>query len=702
MSRHHPLSRYRNIGIAAHIDAGKTTTTERILFYTGKSRYMGEVDHGTAAMDWMEQEQERGITITSAATTCFWRDHRINIIDTPGHVDFTIEVERCLRVLDGAVVIVDSIAGVEAQTEAIWRQAERYRVPRVCFINKMDRVGANIPAVMEMLRERLGANPVLLQIPVGEGPSFQGVIDLVEMRAILWRDDRLGALYRVEAIAPEMLGAAQQARDQLLERLADVDPWIADAYLEGKELSASALRAAIRRQAIRMRLLPVTCGAAFKNKGVQPLLDAVVDYLPSPEDAGALMGERPAALDGAAGAQGEVEAIARRPADDEAVAALIFKVMVDPLVGPLCFARIYAGCIEKGDHLLNAGRGHEEMIGDMMLMHANSREDVAIAYAGDIVAFAALRATATGDTLCDPAAPILLERMAIPEPVMEVALEPRAAEEEGRLREALLRLAAEDPSLRLGREAETGRMTLCGMGELHLEIVTERLRREFKIDVTIGRPCVAMRESVLASAQADGRVRLAGGEALSFAWVTLRIQPGVLGSGFKTMNDLPAGDAMATHAAAIARGIAAGQSSGVLGHVITDMTATIMAAGHDGPGEVDLAAAFEAAGRMALREAQAKASPIPLEPVMSIEVTVPDHCVGDVIADLQRRRGQIQGIARRGALQAIEAMVPMACMFGYVNVLRSLSQGRGEYSMKFHHYQQAPQTMAASVRAKVA
>lgn len=691
MPRSHPLERYRNIGIMAHIDAGKTTTTERILYYTGKSYRMGEVHEGTTVMDWMEQEQERGITITSAATTCFWRDHRINIIDTPGHVDFTIEVERSLRVLDGAVAVFDSVAGVEPQTETVWRQADKYRVPRMCFVNKMDRVGADFFRTVDMIRDRLGIAPLVLQLPIGSEQNFAGVVDLVENRATIWKDETLGAEFVHTDIPDSMKEAAAHWRGKLIEAAVEMDEAATDAFLEnGASPDAEALKALVRKGTIDFRFVPVLCGAAFRNKGVQPMLDAVVDYLPSPLDIGPVPGH----ADG-----GEA---AERFADDAApFAGLAFKVMNDPLAGSLTFVRVYSGHVTAGDHVLNAGKGQGERLGRMLLMHANTREEIREAFAGDIVAFASLQNTVTGDTLCAPESPIVLERMEFPEPVIEIAVEPRTQADHDRMAQALQKLAQEDPSFRVAVNPENGQTVIKGMGELHLEVIVDRMKREFKVEADVGAPQVAYRETITGRAEIDYTHRKQTGGVGQFARIVLAFKPLAPGEGFRFVNRL-AGDAQVPKefVTGVRAGLEAAVNGGVVaGFPVIDMQIDLTdAETHD----VDSSAlAFDLAARAAFREGMVKAGPALLEPIMRVEVLTPEEYLGDLIGDLNSRRGQINGMDARGNAQVITAAVPLAAMFGYVNSLRSMSQGRAQYSMQFDHYEPVPQAIADAIRAKM-
>jgi len=691
MPRTTPLERYRNIGIMAHIDAGKTTTTERVLYYTGRSYKLGEVHDGTATMDWMEQEQERGITITSAATTCFWRDHRVNIIDTPGHVDFTIEVERSLRVLDGAVAVFDSVGGVEPQSETVWRQADKYGVPRICFVNKMDRVGADYYRCIEMMKERLGAKPVVMQLPVGEESNFVGVVDLLRMRAVIWKDETLGAEFEFGEIPHELKDKARQYHEQLVELAVEHDDTAMEAYLEGKAPDVETLLRCVRKGTVSGAIVPVLCGSAFKNKGVQPLLDAVVDFLPSPMDIPPVKGE-------------DVKshaALTRRAADDEPFSALAFKIMTDPFVGSLTFARIYSGKLQSGTAVLNSTKDNRERIGRMLQMHANHREDIKEAYAGDIVALAGLKATTTGDTLCDMAKPIVLERMEFPEPVIEVAVEPKSKGDQEKMGVALARLADEDPSFRVTTDQESGQTVIKGMGELHLEIIVDRMRREFKVEANVGAPQVAYRETITKTIEHDYTHKKQTGGSGQFARVKIRFEPLPPGSGFQFENDVVGGAVPREYVPGVEKGLKAARESGVLaGFPMIDFKATLIdGAYHD----VDSSAlAFEIAARACYREGIERARPVLLEPIMRVEVVTPEDYMGDVIGDLNSRRGHIQGMDARGNAHVINAMVPLANMFGYVNNLRSMSQGRATYTMHFDHYAQVPQAVADEVRAKMA
>ena len=691
MARTTPLDRYRNIGIMAHIDAGKTTTTERVLYYTGRSYKLGEVHEGTATMDWMEQEQERGITITSAATTCFWRDHRINIIDTPGHVDFTIEVERSLRVLDGAVAVFDSVAGVEPQSEAVWRQADRYGVPRICFINKMDRVGADFFRCVDMIADRLGAVPLVLQLPVGVESGFAGIVDLVTMRAVIWAEEALGAEFVETDIPPELADQAAEYHAKLVEAAVEVDDDALEAYLGGEEPDAATIRRCVRKGTIDGVFVPILNGAAFKNKGVQTLLDAVVEYLPSPADVRAIRGVK----------AGTDQEVTRRARDDEPFAALAFKVMTDPYVGSLTFVRVYSGVLESGDQIMNSARDRRERVGRMLLMHANSREDIREARAGDIVALAGLKSTSTGDTLCDPAHPVVLERMRFPDPVIEVAVEPKTKGDQDKMATALSRLADEDPSFRVSVDKESGQTIIKGMGELHLEIIVDRMRREFKVDANVGAPQVAYRETISHAANADYIHKKQTGGAGQFARVKLTLEPLAPGSGVEFESKVVGGSVPREFIPAVKKGVVGAATGGVVaGFPMIDFLARLT----DGDShEVDSSAlAFEIAARAAFREAAMRAGAKLLEPMMRVEVVTPEDYMGDVMGDLSARRGHITGMEQRGNAQVVNAMVPLATMFGYVNNLRSMTQGRATYSMHFDHYEPVPQMVSEEVQAKLA
>ena len=691
MTRTTPLGNYRNIGIMAHIDAGKTTTTERILYYTGRSYKLGEVHEGTAVMDWMEQEQERGITITSAATTCFWRDHRINIIDTPGHVDFTIEVERSLRVLDGAVTVFDAVAGVEPQSETVWRQADKYGVPRFCFVNKMDRVGADFFRCVEMIKDRLGAKPLVLQLPVGVEANFVGVVDLVKNKAIIWKDETLGAEFIEQDIPEDMREQAAEYRRQLIETAVEQDDAAMEAYLEGTEPGEATLEACIRKATCQGVAVPVICGSAFKNKGVQLLLDAVLAYLPSPEDIPAVKGTK----------RGSDEPLVRRASDDEPFAGLAFKIMTDPFVGSLTFLRVYSGVLASGTGVLNTVKDTKERVGRMLLMHANSREDVKEARAGDIVALAGLKGTTTGDTLCDPASPVILEKMDFPDPVIEVAVEPKTKADQEKMGVALNRLAQEDPSFRVTSDSESGQTIIKGMGELHLEIIVERMRREFKVEANVGAPQVAYRETIRRRVEHDYTHKKQSGGSGQYARIKVVFEPQPPGSGNLFENDVVGGSVPREYVPGVQKGIVGALETGVLaGFPVVDVKATLIdGAYHDVDSSV---LAFEIAARACVREALERASPVLLEPIMRVEVVTPEDYTGDVIGDLNSRRGHITGMDSRGNARVVGAMVPLANMFGYVNTLRSMSQGRAQYTMHFDHYEQVPQSVADEVRAKMA
>jgi len=679
MPRTVPLERTRNIGIMAHIDAGKTTTTERILFYTGISYKIGEVHEGTAVMDWMVQEQERGITITSAATTCFWRDNRINIIDTPGHVDFTIEVERSLRVLDGAVAVFCGVGGVEPQSETVWRQADRYRVPRLAFVNKMDRVGADFPRVVGQMRERLAANPVVLQIPLGAEEDFRGVVDIIKMKAVVWAEESLGSEYREEDIPANLAAAAAEARERLMEAVSDVDESLMEKYLNGETLTEAEIRTAIRKATVAMQVVPVLCGSAFKNKGVQSLLDAVVDFLPSPIDIPPVKGSDPNKGD-------EIE---RKPSDDEPFTALAFKIMTDPYVGALTFLRVYSGVMNAGSYVYNSVKGKKERVGRLLKMHANKREEIKEVYAGDICAAVGLRDTTTGDTLCDENKPIVLERMEFPEPVISIAIEPKTKADQERLGGSLARLAAEDPSFRVSTNPETNQTIISGMGELHLEIIVDRLLREFKVDANVGKPQVAYKETIRKIQEHETKfVRQTGGRG-QYGHVVLRVEPMEPGKGFEFVDGTKGGVIPREYMPAIEKGIKEAMESGILaGYPVVDVRAVVTYGSYH---EVDSSEmAFKIAGSMAFKEAMAKASPIILEPIMSLETVTPEEFMGDVISDINRRRGRINGQEPRGNTQVISAVAPLAEMFGYATDLRSRSQGRATFTMQFLHYEPVP------------
>jgi elongation factor G len=683
------LQDIRNIGICAHIDAGKTTTTERILYYTGKSHKIGEVHEGGATMDWMEQEQERGITITSAATTCFWNEKQINIIDTPGHVDFTIEVERSLRVLDGAVAVFDGVAGVEPQSETVWRQADKYNVPRMCFVNKMDRMGANFYRCVEMIVDRLGANPIVMQLPVGSEDLFKGVIDLLKMKAIIWKNENLGAEFSEEEIPDDLKGKAEEYRARLVETAVEVDDEMMEKYLSGAEVTEDDIKKCIRKGTIASKFVPVFCGSAFKNKGVQPLLDGVIDYLPSPVDVPATSGINPKTD----------EEETRENSEKAPFGALAFKVMNDPFVGSLTFVRVYSGKVKAGETLLNTVKDQRERVGRMLLMHANNREDVKEARAGDIVAFAGFKNTTTGDTLSDMEKPIILERMEFPDPVIELAVEPKSTADQEKMGVALSRLAAEDPSFRVSTDHETGQTVIKGMGELHLEILVDRMRREFKVEANVGAPQVAYRETITQKANVDYTHKKQSGGAGQFARVKITFEPLEPGEGFQFESKIVGGNVPREFIPGVEKGLKQINDTGaVAGYPMIDYKATLTdGAYHDVDSSV---LAFEIAAKAAFREGMPKASACLLEPIMKVEVVTPEEYMGDIIGDLNSRRGQMQSMEPRGNAQVINANVPLADMFGYVNNLRSLSQGRAQYTMIFSHYEQVPQHIAEEIKEK--
>jgi len=691
MSRSVPIERMRNIGIMAHIDAGKTTTTERILYYTGRTYKLGEVDDGTAVMDWMEQEQERGITITSAATTCDWRDCQINIIDTPGHVDFTAEVERSLRVLDGAVAIFDAVAGVQPQTETVWRQADKYRVPRICFINKMDRVGADFYRAVESIVKRLKCRPVPVQIPVGAEDGFRGVIDLVTMTARLWREETLGAQHDDLEIPAELAAQARQYRDQLVEAAAEADDALFEKYVHAEPITQQDLKDGLRRATLAQKIFPVLCGAAFKNKGVQNLLDAVVDYLPAPVEVPPVEG---------ASLEDPSKVLIRRASEEEPFAALIFKIMTDPYVGQLAFLRVYSGVLASGDTVYNVAKGRAERIGRLVRMHANKREEMQEIYAGDIAAAVGLRTVSTGDTICDQLDPIILESIEFPTPVIQVAIEPKTKADQDKLGMAIGKLIQEDPTLKIATDSETGQTILSGMGELHLEIVIDRMQRDFGVAASVGKPQVAYRETIRAAAEAEGRfVRQTGGHG-QYGEVFLRLEPLPAGGGFQFENAVRGGAVPREYVPAIERGVTEALEGGVLaGYAMSDLKVTLL----DGSfHEVDSSElAFKIAGSMALRAAAERAQPVLLEPIMSLEVVVPEEYMGDVIGDLNGRRGRIAGFQLRGTSQIIKAMVPLRGMFGYATDLRSRTQGRGSFTMHFGRYEEVPAPIAEEIINRV-
>jgi elongation factor G len=690
MARPHPIHRYRNIGIVAHIDAGKTTTTERVLYYTGKIYKLGEVHDGTATMDWMVQEQERGITITSAATTCFWRDHRINIIDTPGHVDFTAEVERSLRVLDGAVGVFCSVGGVEPQSETVWRQADKYRVPRIAFVNKMDRQGADFDRAVRMMKTRLNARPVPIQLPWGREEEFLGMIDLVGLKAIRFKEDTLGADFEVRPIPDEMKEEVQHARERVVEAACECSDDLLHRYLEGKELEAEELQQALRKGTISLHFTPVVCGAAFKNKGVQQLLDAIVDYLPSPRDVPPVDGTLP---------DGKTEVV-RRTSDDGPFAALVFKIMTDPFVGQLAFIRAYSGRMTTGQHVLNTSKGNRERIGRMVQMHANKREEIKEIWAGDIAAAVGLRSVHTGDTVCDEKAPIVLEPMEFPVPVIKLAIEPKTKMDQEKLGTSLAKLAQEDPTFKIHTDTETAQTIISGMGELHLEVLTDRLVREFGVGVNVGKPQVAYKETIRDSAKAEGRyIKQTGGRG-QYGHVKIEVSPLPPGSGFEFMNEIVGGAIPKEYVKPAREGIEEALQSGPLaGYEVRDLRVVLSDGSYH---EVDSSEmAFKIAGSMAIKQAVSKARPVILEPIMSVEVVVPEQYMGDVIGNLNSKRGKVERMEPRAGTQVITGKVPLAEMFGYATDLRSMTQGRANYSMHFSHYEIAPKNVSEGIIARI-
>lgn len=681
-----PINKYRNIGIMAHIDAGKTTTTERILYYTGKSYKIGEVHEGAATMDWMEQEQERGITITSAATTCFWKDHRINIIDTPGHVDFTVEVERCLRVLDGAITVFDGVAGVEPQSETVWRQADKYNVPRICFVNKMDRMGANFFRCVDMIVERLGAVPVPIELPIGVEADFKGVIDLIEMKAYIWHTEDMGAHYDIKDIPDNLKSQAEEYHRKLVETVVEEDDEAMANYLDGKEPTPDILRQCIRKGTIRYKFVPVLCGTAFKNKGIQPLLDAVNYYLPSPED---LCEVKCTKLNG--------EETSRKLVKEAPLSGLAFKIMTDPFVGCLTFFRVYSGKLESGSTVLNSVKEKSERIGRMLLMHANKREEIKEAYAGDIVALVGLKSTATGDTLCDPDKPVILEKMEFPEPVIEIAIEPNTKADQEKMGLALSRLSIEDPSFKVATNPETNQTIIKGMGELHLEIMVDRLKREYKVDAKVGAPQVAYRETITKKNEIDYTHKKQTGGAGQFARIKVIFEPLEAGAGFVFENKIVGGAVPKEYIPGVIKGLESAKETGIIaGFPTIDFKATLIdGAFHPVDSSV---LAFEIAARAAFREGINRCQPRLLEPIMKVVVVTPEDYMGDIIGDLNSRRGQVTEMNQRGNAKEIYAMVPLANMFGYVNTLRSMSQGRAQFTMVFDHYDQVPQQIADEIK----
>ncbi|MFQ5624250.1 MAG: elongation factor G [Paracoccaceae bacterium] len=705
MAREYPLQRYRNFGIMAHIDAGKTTCTERILYYTGKSHKIGEVHDGAATMDWMEQEQERGITITSAATTTFWErtedgrkaqtpKYRMNIIDTPGHVDFTIEVERSLAVLDGAVAVLDANAGVEPQTETVWRQADRYHVPRIVFVNNMDKIGADFFACVDMIKDRTGAQPLPIQIPIGAEDKLEGIVDLVTMEEWTWKGEDLGATWTRQGIRDELRDRAEEMRNQMIELAVELDDDAMEDYLEGNEPDIATLRRLIRKGTLSMAFVPVLAGSAFKNKGVQPLLNAVIDYLPGPLDVPAYMGFKP-------GDETETRNIERRADDALPFSGLAFKIMNDPFVGSLTFTRIYSGTIKKGDQMLNSTKSKRERVGRMMMMHSNNREEIDEAFAGDIIALAGLKDTTTGDTLCDPQKPVVLETMSFPDPVIEIAVEPKTKHDQEKMSQGLARLAAEDPSFRVETDLESGQTIMKGMGELHLDILIDRLRREFKVEANIGAPQVAYRETVSRRAEIDYTHKKQSGGSGQFARVKMVIEPTEPGEGYSFESRIVGGNVPKEYIPGVEKGIRSVMDSGPLAGfpVIDFKVALIDGAYHDVDSSV---LAFEIAARSAMREGLKKAGAKLLEPIMKVEVVTPEEYTGNIIGDLTSRRGQVQGQETRGNAIAINAFVPLANMFGYINTLRSMSSGRAQFTMQFDHYDRVPSNISDEIQAKYA
>ncbi len=690
MARKTPLERVRNIGIMAHIDAGKTTTTERVLYYTGVTHKIGEVHDGAATMDWMAQEQERGITITSAATTCTWNNHQINIIDTPGHVDFTIEVERSLRVLDGAVGVFCAVGGVEPQSETVWRQADKYRVPRIAFVNKMDRMGAEFFRVVDEIRERLGHHAVPINLPIGAEDQFKGVVDLIRMKAIVWHDETMGAKYDVLEIPQELAAQAEEYREKLLDAVLVYDDALMESYLEGGEVDEKALKACIRKGVVDMELVPVLCGSAFKNKGVQTLLDAVVDFLPSPLDVPPVKGHKP-----------DSDEEDSRPTSDEApFSALAFKVMSDPFVGNLTYFRVYSGVLDAGSYVLNSTKGKKERIGRLLQMHSNERRDIKEVRAGDIAAAVGLKFTTTGDTLCSEESPIVLERMEFPEPVISVAIEPKTKADQEKMGVALSKLAAEDPSFRVRTDEETGQTIISGMGELHLEIIVDRMQREFKVDANVGKPQVAYRETIRKKVQSEGKfVRQSGGRG-QYGHVWLELEPMEPGAGYEFIDKIVGGVVPKEYIPAVDKGVREAMETGVMaGYPMVDIRVTL----YDGSyHEVDSSEmAFKIAASMGFKAGAAKADPVLLEPIMKVEVVTPEDYMGDIVGDLNRRRGRVQGMSERGNAKVVDAEVPLAEMFGYATSLRSMSQGRANYTMQFSHYEQVPSNIAQEIVASV-
>jgi elongation factor G len=689
MPRNLPIEKLRNIGIMAHIDAGKTTTTERILFYTGKVHRMGEVHDGSATMDFMEQERERGITITSAATTCEWKGHRINIIDTPGHVDFTVEVERSLRVLDGAVALFCAVGGVEPQSETVWRQADKFGVPRIAFVNKMDRVGADFFNVIQMMKDRLSANPVPVQVPIGEGDMFVGVIDLIRMKAVMYTEDPLGTKFEVFDIPKDLQNYAKEHRTKLLEAVSDIDDTLLEKYLEGIEITEEEIKKVIRQATIKGTIVPVLCGSAFKNKGIQLLLDAIVDYLPSPADLPEIVGHHPHLND----------LVTRKLTEDEKFTALAFKIMSDPYVGRLTFFRVYSGKATAGSYVYNSNKGKKERLGRLLQMHANHRTDIDEVYAGDICAAVGLKYTKTGDTLCDESDPIILEKMEFPEPVIQIAIEPKTKADQDKLSEALSRLADEDPTFRVSVNEETGQTLIAGMGELHLEILVDRMKREFKVEANVGKPQVAYRETITKKVQAEGKfVRQTGGRG-KYGHVWIEVEPNEKGKGYEFINKIVGGVVPKEYIPAVSEGIEEAMKNGVLaGYQVVDVKVTLFDGSYHEVDSDELS--FKIAGSIAFKEAAKKANPILLEPIMEVEVVTPEEYLGDVMGDLNSRRGKIEGFSARKDAQVIRALVPLSEMFGYATVLRSMTQGRALYTMQFAFYQEVPKQIADQIIEK--
>lgn len=689
MPREFSIDKLRNIGIMAHIDAGKTTTTERILFYTGKVHRMGEVHDGSATMDFMEQERERGITITSAATTCEWKGHRINIIDTPGHVDFTVEVERSLRVLDGAIALFCAVGGVEPQSETVWRQADKFNVPRIAFVNKMDRVGADFFNVIQMMKDRLNANAVPIQIPIGEGDLFTGVIDLIGMKAIMYTEDPLGTTFSIYDIPQDLMEYARRHRTKMLESVSEIDDTLLQKYLDGQEISEEEIKKVLRQATIQVKIIPVLCGSAFKNKGIQLLLDAVVDYLPSPIDLPDIIGHHPHLND----------LVNRKPSEKEKFTALAFKIMSDPYVGRLTFFRVYSGQAKAGSYVYNSNKDKKERLGRILQMHANHRTDIEEVYAGDIAAAVGLKFTKTGDTLCDESDPIILEKMEFPEPVIQIAIEPKTKADQDKLSEALSKLADEDPTFRVSINEETGQTLIAGMGELHLEIIVDRMKREFKVEANVGKPQVAYRETITKKVQAEGKfIKQTGGRG-KYGHVWIEVEPNEKGKGYEFINKIVGGVIPKEYIPAVSAGIEDAMKNGVLaGYPVVDVKVTLFDGSYHDVDSDEIS--FRVTGSIAFKEAAKKANPILLEPFMEVEVVTPEEYLGDVMGDLNSRRGKIEGFTARKDAQVIRALVPLAEMFGYATILRSMTQGRALYTMQFSHYQEVPKTIADQIIEK--